>query len=81
LTTKTWTFNITEIIDDAADPLVKIVYPINNTILEPGSTITVTFHASDIGDSGLRTLLSMSGAAMVSCIKKFMKLFQNILSE
>ena len=56
LTIKTWTFNITDIPEDAGSPQVTMVYPIGATSLEPGSTITVTYLVSDIGVSGLENL-------------------------
>ncbi len=54
-TTKTWSFNITPIPGDGDLPMAIIVYPTEATKLEPGSTITVSYIASDI-DSGLENL-------------------------
>ncbi len=45
-------FNVTDI-SDMALPLASILFPTSNTILYPGTPITVTYLASDLLDSGL----------------------------
>lgn len=49
-------FNITPVPEDAGTPIPIIVYPTESTLLEPGSTISVSYIASDIGVSGLDNL-------------------------
>lgn len=50
-----WSFEVINI-TDAADPTAEIIYPAGTTLLAPGSPITVTYRAFDIGDSGIDNL-------------------------
>ncbi len=52
---KNWSFEVINI-TDAADPTAEIIYPAGTTLLAPGSPITVTYRAFDIGDSGIENL-------------------------